>query len=204
MKLLIISLPTQVPNEGELINAMMAQSHFTLHLRKPMAEVQDLQSLIEDINPNYHSRLVLHDCFELAERYTLKGLHLNRRNPVLPKDFKGSISRSCHSWLEVNQALDDCDYLFISPLFDSISKPGYKQAFSTQDLQRAKDNGLINSKVIGLGGITPNKLPFVSHWGMGGVAVLGSIWGDYNKDKSKSGVLNRLHEWSIKIKQYEK
>ncbi len=44
--------------------------------------------------------------FELCEKYHLHGIHLNKRNSGIPKDYKGHISRSCHNFQEVTAALN--------------------------------------------------------------------------------------------------
>lgn len=70
---------------------------------------------------------------------------------------------------------DECDYLFLSPIFDSISKAGYRSAFSHEQLQRAADEGVIDRKVIALGGVTPERIPYLHSLGFGGVAMLGAL-----------------------------
>ncbi len=41
-----------------------------------------------------------------------------------------------------------------SPIYDSISKEGYSSAYSCDTLQKAQQAGIIDSKVMALGGIT--------------------------------------------------
>jgi thiamine-phosphate pyrophosphorylase len=123
---------------------------------------------------------VLHDHFPLAAKYRLKGVHLNSRNPEA--NFKGeywsscSISRSCHSLEEVVANKDSCNYLTLSPIFDSISKEGYKAGFPEEILTGAADKGIIGNKVVALGGISSSNIQSVKKLGFGGVAVLGTVW----------------------------
>ena len=72
-----------------------------------------------------------------------------------------------------------------SPIFDSISKKGYKHSFSNRDLEDAGNSGIINEKVIALGGIIPQFIPQLRAWNFGGAAFLGDIW-------------NRRHEYNWK------
>jgi thiamine-phosphate pyrophosphorylase len=67
----------------------------------------------------------------------------------------------------------------LSPIFDSISKVGYKSAFTNDELLKASKDGIIDERVIALGGITPDKIPYLRELNFGGVAMLGSI---YNVD----------------------
>ncbi|GAA6529534.1 hypothetical protein LPYR103PRE_15070 [Segatella asaccharophila] len=69
------------------------------------------------------------------------------------------------------------DYVFLSPVFDSISKSGYCSAFPLSALKQAQEEGIIDRKVIALGGVTYDKLPLLESLSFGGGAMLGEIWG---------------------------
>ena len=86
------------------------------------------------------------------------------------------LSVSCHSLEELSAHKAKFDYLFLSPIFDSISKKGYSGRFTREQLLEARDNGLIDKKIIALGGITAGNIPIIRELGFGGVAVLGSVW----------------------------
>lgn len=147
-----------------------------IHIRKPEAAAKDVESLLKAIPTELHNRLVLHDCFGLSAHFTLHGLHLNRRNSVLPDGFKGSVSRSCHTLEEVERHKPMCDYVFLSPIFNSISKQGYASTFTPQVLSDAKKQGIIDGKVFALGGITANNIEATKRYGFGGAALLGDVW----------------------------
>ena len=78
----------------------------------------------------------MHDRHELAARFGVGGVHLNSRNPSVPDGFGGLVSRSCHSIAELSQYSSVCDYMFLSPVFDSISKSGYTSRFSLEEIRR--------------------------------------------------------------------
>lgn len=110
-------------------------------------------------------------------KYHLHGIHLNRRNHQIPANFTGSISRSCHSLDEVREALAfHYDYVFLSPIYDSISKQGYCHAFTSEQLTEAAKEGIINERVFALGGITEANIPQLEAWHFGGAAMLGNVW----------------------------
>lgn len=180
MKLIVISKEKVFDGEPLWINALMGKYDFTFHLRKPGLTERETEEIILQINSIFHNRIVLHDHFPLAAKYRLKGVHLNSRNPEA--NFKGEywshccISRSCHSLEEVAANKDSCNYLTLSPVFDSISKEGYKAGFPEEILIGAADKGFIDNKVVALGGISSSNIQSVKKLGFGGVAVLGTVW----------------------------
>lgn len=176
MKWIVITSPDFVPGEATFIDLLFRCGLDLLHLRKPDASVDDCRRLLNEIPREWHNRIVTHDYFQLASEFPLYGVHLNRRNPVPPTGFRGSISRSCHSLDEVMENKPQCNYVFLSPVFNSISKEGYESAFSDEALKQAAGRGIIDTKVVALGGISCDSLPQVRAWGFGGAAFLGDIW----------------------------
>lgn len=71
---------------------------------------------------------------------------------------------------------DKVDYIFLSPVFDSISKSGYSSAFTHEQLAEAALRGIIDHRVFALGGVTPDKYSFLQRYHFGGAAMLGAIW----------------------------
>lgn len=136
MKWIIITSPEFLSGEAIFIDKLFSQGLDLLHLRKPEASLEAYKQLLFQIPEQWHSRIVLHEHFELAEEYKLHGIHLNRRCSVAPKAYHGSISCSCHTIEEVITQKDSKDYVFLSPIFDSISKVGYHAAFSLPHLSR--------------------------------------------------------------------
>lgn len=171
-------MPDFIENEANYINQLFEAGLDLLHLRKPDSCIADCERLLQEINPKWYPGIVVHDHFSLCGKYHLHGIHLNRRNHQVPDGFQGSLSRSCHSFQEVTEAQkeDIFSYVFLSPIFDSISKKGYKHTFANKDLEDAGNNGIINEKVIALGGVIPQIIPQLRAWNFGGAAFLGDIW----------------------------
>jgi thiamine-phosphate pyrophosphorylase len=71
------------------------------------------------------------------------------------------------------------DYVFLSPIFDSISKAGYKSAFTEEMLKEASDKGIIDEKVVALGGVTFDKIPYLKKLNFGGAAMMGILVGSF-------------------------
>ena len=175
-QLLAITRPDLFPGEASLLTRLFEQGLARLHLRKPGAGRAALESLLRAIPPEFYPRIALHDHFGLAEAYALGGVHLNSRNPAPPPGWGGRVSRSCHSLEELTRYAS-LDYLFLSPIFPSLSKQGYAPILSDSQLKTATELGIITEKVVALGGISEDTLPCLRHWGFGGAAVLGALWG---------------------------
>ena len=73
-----------------------------------------------------------------------------------------------------------CDYVFLSPIFDSISKEGYTSAFTSESIREAAEKGIIDKRVIALGGVDENNLLQVKDFGFGGAAILGGLWNKFD------------------------
>lgn len=173
---IVITLPHFFDGEAEQIVQFLHSSIDLIHIRKPQATADEVEKLIREIPTQYYSRLVLHDHHELAVKYHLHGVHLNSRNPNPPKGWKGSVSRSCHTLEEVKEWKERCNYVSLSPIFDSISKKGYQAAFSPEELKKAQEEGIIDHKVMALGGVTFNRMDEVLRMGFGGGMILGDAW----------------------------
>lgn len=176
MKLIVITRPDFFDGEAKAITALFDNGLEALHLRKPEATPEAMEALLQQLPEEFLNRIVLHDHFELTDRYPLKGVHLNRRNPHAPAGYAGQVSCSCHSIEETYHRKRTCDYVFLSPIYDSISKAGYEAAHPRELLQLAQENGFIDHKVMALGGITLERLPEVRALGFGGAALLGNVW----------------------------
>ncbi|MGI6222507.1 MAG: thiamine phosphate synthase [Prevotella sp.] len=181
MRIIVITRQDFFPDEAEAIKQLLQAGVYRVHLRKPESKEEDYAGLLRQLEPKYLSRIVLHDHFQLSEQFAVGGLHLNRRHPQPPISWRGSLSRSCHSLAELQTDAERFSYSFLSPIFDSISKQGYKSAFSSLDLKRASQQGIINERVGALGGVSVKNLPIVESYGFGYAALLGEVWSHWGK-----------------------
>ena len=172
---LVITSPSFIPDEASFLHRLFVHGVDIVHLRKPGATAEECARLLDDLTSDDRRRIVIHDFFELAEPYGLKGIHLNARRSTVPDGYEGHVSRSCHSLEEVKRYKDACDYVFLSPIFDSVSKQGYASAFTDATLRQASCDGIIDHKVVALGGVTPDKIDYLQQLNFGGVAMLGCV-----------------------------
>ena len=161
---ILFSYPTKVDNEVALINDLMTSGDWDLfHLRKPSWSNDEVLKLLNGLSDEVKSKTVLH------------------------QNFRGS----CHSFKEVLELEGVLDYCFLSPVFDSISKQGYKANFDKEELKEflKKERKI---KVVALGGITEENYSEVIKLGFDGVAFLGGVWNKITHPTSLKGGVSPL------------
>ncbi|MGZ3885502.1 MAG: thiamine phosphate synthase [Bacteroidia bacterium] len=181
MIVIIVSHPTLLNNEAAHINELFKQGMELFHVRKPDYSGQQMDELLSQIKPEYHRNLVLHQHHQLAEKHGVKRLHFpeQKRKDSREEDLKAlkekgfTLSTSVHS-LEEHVLLPDAfSYAFYGPVFESISKPGYKPKENMFPILK-KENRAV--KLIAIGGVTPDKMMLLNDFGFDGVALLGAVW----------------------------
>lgn len=190
---ILITLPRILKNEAETLAALCGAGVSVIHIRKPEAsepEIEELLKTLQALGADM-SRLTIHYNEPLARKYGLGGVHL-RIEELLAGAGEG-LRRSCsaHGWTEAERAATDADYVFLSPLFDSISKPGYRSAIdpaeAAERLRRRK------GRIVALGGIRPANIARVRRIGFDGAAVLGAAWSADEKAVDTERTLKNYH-----------
>lgn len=213
MRIIVISAPDFLPGEAEAVTALLEAGAWRVHVRKPAAGSDSIARLLEHIPAALYSRISLHDHHELATRFGVGGVHLNSRNPSVPAGFGGLVSRSCHSMEELSEYGSVCDYMFLSPIFDSISKSGYASRFSLEEIRRRiaagsdvatarmdvmSSDGNCRSvdwgRVFALGGVCPDNIRLLEEAGFGGAAVLGYLWEPFRQDHDVEAMFKRIQD----------
>lgn len=178
MELIVISYPESLAEEAQQINRLFQHGLAHFHLRKPQWETERIERLIRHIKKQYHSRIVMHSHFHLAEKYSLGGIHFSASTKMDIKQwmsFHGSTSISCHTLEELENLSLEIDYTFLSPIFDSISKSGYKGVHNLAKVKNFLDS-YDQCRVFALGGIDTENAALCREAGFSGVAVLGVVW----------------------------
>jgi thiamine-phosphate pyrophosphorylase len=109
----------------------------------------------------------------LIEQWIL-GINCKWREKILP--WQGS----AHSFEELKE-MGNREIVLLGPVFDSISKHGYKSKFSKEELKAgiSQWRGFIgdgNKKLYALGGINAENIGELKELGFDGAAVLGGVW----------------------------
>ncbi|MEM9992224.1 MAG: bifunctional hydroxymethylpyrimidine kinase/phosphomethylpyrimidine kinase, partial [Bacteroidota bacterium] len=121
------------------------------------------------------------DCYALVAHHNLGGIHLTERHKTLQLDallpaFRQMdfiISAAIHQLSELATFGAICDYVLISPVFDSISKQGYQ---ANPSINLSNWSGKTHAKLLALGGIDARNTAIALEKGFDGIASLGYIW----------------------------
>jgi thiamine-phosphate pyrophosphorylase len=177
--LIVISNPIPVEQEYKIINALFDEGLGIFHLRKPDTSRKELNQLLINIDKWHHSKIALHQHHELAEFFGTNRLHYPEKDRITYEhslrnsDMSAfTLSTSIHqaaSYISLPLAIDYC---FLSPVFNSISKPEYPSLLTPNFRLPLKTK----TKLIALGGISSATIPDIKKFDFDGIAVLGSIW----------------------------
>lgn len=154
------------------------------HLRKPNWTIAQYEAYLAQFSVSQRKRIHVHAA--VSDRYEIAGQHLRETDwrklsesdwKVLRKtaDEKGeTLSASLHSLEQSEWPLHYADYVFLSPVYDSISKKDYKA--SEKIWEEMKSKAPTKAKLIALGGIRIENYEAISAAGFDGLAVLGAFW----------------------------
>lgn len=128
---------------------------------------------------------------DLAAAIGAGGLHLAASDSLPAQRGELVIGRSCHDMAEVQSAAaEGADYVTVSPVFASLSKPGYGPALGTARLAELAEATTL--PVIALGGITPANAKACLSAGAAGVAVMGTVMRAGDSARVTSALLQAL------------
>lgn len=177
--IVLIAPENDIPNEIETLHQLFQEGLQYYHFRKPDKNYEAHCNYLNQIDSQYHNRIVVHYFHELINEFNLKGIHFQEQKRIDHIDnpgqyFKGlnmfgkTISSSFHEPQDIEACDFEFDYHLLSPVFSSISKQGYSG--------RGFDVNHIDKTIIGMGGVTPHNLFEFDALGYQGVGVLGGIW----------------------------
>lgn len=131
---------------------------------------------------------------KIAKAIEADGLHLSSSQIVdEARSICGDmiIGKSCHTVDDVKRAQkSDLDYITLSPIFETTSKPGYGPALGLETLvQQCKETSL---PVVALGGIDVGNAAACIKAGAQGVAVMGSIMRSKTPQQSMEALLGTV------------
>lgn len=189
MRLIAITPEEDFVHQDEFICKLLDSGFDYVHIRKPSYTADDMRRLLDKLPQDTLKQLKLHSHFELANEYGIGGLHINHRCHNIPVQIDESLrlSKSCHSIEE----LKDCrkyEYVFLSPIYDSISKAGYRSNFMLDQLAQIFKCHKTYNNVIALGGIAPKHLRELECCGFAGAAFLGYIFNSVDMESLDASI----------------
>lgn len=176
--LIIITAPTScTAAEGLWISTLLRLGVGRIHIRKPQATEEEVEQLILSIPRHLRCRCILSTHVALVQKYQLGGLHLSTKcweqitaRPQL--SAWQSVSVSTHSAEDFARLPFVPDYAYLSPVAESISKPGYGGATWTGD-QLRQLCAEAPCPLVALGGVNPQNASSLLRMGFQAVASLG-------------------------------
>ena len=109
---------------------------------------------------------------DLATDMAWPAVHLSAAEEF-PSPRPRLVGRSCHSSGELARAAEEgCDYVFLSPVHPTPSKPGYGPVLGVEGFGRLLAGA---PPAYALGGVRPESVPALLAVGAAGVAVMGTV-----------------------------
>ena len=177
MKKIVITYDQFLDGEVDLIKALIKDGLYAVHIRKHESTLEEMEAFVLKFDSFHRAFFVMCSHRSLVDKYGMKGMHFSSYEEV-PDERQDwyTYSTSCHTLEELTSNKDKVDYVLLSPIFDSISKPGYVSSWKDRN---ELTNALMNHdgcEVMALGGVAEDKLKDVKHMCFDGYAMLGSIW----------------------------
>lgn len=212
MKISLVSSFYDIPNEIHVLNLLFCSGLEVFHLRKDLDckhlggtekyTENRIRKYIESIHECFRNRIIIHSHFHLVKEYGLLGAHFTKKysyeeylaeNSIKKQDNPlNKVGFSLHSTAEILAYTNMYDYLFLSPIFDSISNIGYSSKFNLNKLKKFIQTEEIDSDIIALGGMNDTKVSKVKELGFSGLSLLGYIWSEFDEDQDIAAAVKRF------------
>ncbi len=201
MEVIVITAAERKEEEIPDIINLFEQGLTALHLRKPKFSHQEIENFLNAIPKSYHNRVVIHGHYELALKYNLKGIHLQRshRFPKWKNRWKRFLLKMRKPGLQVSttfrsvQSLNEngwsFDYVLLGPVFTAqahyhLDDPATVNALRSQISQTKQ-------RVYAIGGVNEERMPLLRQAGFEGVGISGAVW-KLSKNEGFGSVISRF------------
>jgi thiamine-phosphate pyrophosphorylase len=172
------------PVELGQVNNLFQEGLDYLYIRSEATDAVAWYQLLEKIDPAYHSRLLLPGNAPETTGGSKYFRHIREKERLLRlvagAGSQPFFSTSIHDLSAVPQLAGFYQYVFYSPLFPSISKPGYQPQLDLRavacQVAGLQQEALALPGIIGLGGVNAANIAWVKSAGFQGAALLGALW----------------------------
>ncbi len=196
---LVITDPPPVPRtiEDAVLQTLDAGCRWIMY-REKEASAENFRlvaKILADLCLSYGSVLSINGDIQVAREVCAGGVHLQSTDEIgLARTALQSgapVGVSCHSIAEAQCAeLAGADYVTLSPIFETASKPGYGPALGLGGLGEATE--CLTIPVIALAGISSNNAADCIHHGAQGVAVMGGVMRASDIEVEVKGLISAL------------
>ena len=210
MKLIVISSSATIENEAQIVTKLFEAGLETFHLRKLRLSTKQMTEFIAQIPVHFHNRIFLHSHHRLASKFKLGGIHLTSthnkkkyRTWISLKliKFKNPDIQITTSFKTIGQLLDNeqtqnYSYVFLSPVFDSISSR-FQSGFTEHSLRSAMQKTTFD--VIARGEIEVSSIEKACSINFKGLAFYSSIWKAKDPVAEFNKIVEKFQELKIPI-----
>lgn len=202
MQIALFTNPEEIQNEAEILHQMAELSIDYIVLRKPLNDTDYLLAFTEQLSPLVLSKLIVSD-IEVFNQFKVKGFHFSRtfiKNKTITvlQNLKNSIQQnnqissiSCHNIQTLETLDNDYDLVFISPVFNSISKENEPSRWDIDELKTFLIKPKTKTNFLALGGVNFENIKKIKETGFDGVGILGYIW---TKEGEPLERLTKIHK----------
>lgn len=191
------------PLEEVAASALTAGCRWVLLREKDMAPDarRDLLARLVVLGRRFGATIMVSDDLAAAKAADAAGVHLSREgDPAAARAALGAqalIGVSAHDPAEAEAAARaGADYVTLSPIFESRSKPGYGPQLGLNGLRTVAER--LTIPVLALGGITHANASDCLKHGAAGVAVMGAVMGAGDSGTAMQSLLSALEEAAVK------
>lgn len=184
MKIAVYTLPYELANEAVKINELFNAGLEELHLRKPCFKKKEYLELLNAIDQKFHSKIVLHNFIELANKFDVKGIHVTLtffngffgklRELRLPNTQHFVIATTIDKISDISSLHSKINHVFVGPMFKKYSAESIVVNFDPFQMKKAIVGA--SKKVYAMGGIDIKNLDKLRGIGLEGIILQSAIW----------------------------
>ncbi|WP_051359956.1 thiamine phosphate synthase [Adhaeribacter aquaticus] len=186
--------------DGAVINNLFLKGLDLFYVRGILFTEVSAEEILKKVQPIFHSRVILPfsvTSFKVEGDFVRHLKEAERKANMLTPNLSGrKYSTSIHSLPDIDNLPDYFNYVYYSPLFESISKPGYlpKQRLDEvkEELKKIRQRQKNLPLVIGLGGVKVENINEVKKSGFDGAALMGALWQSEDPVKAFLAIKNKL------------
>lgn len=187
MKIIVYTPDSRVEREIELTAGLLSAGADYLYLRRQGEDDAYWLAYAEQL-PFADQGKIFTSSFRVLHEMGLGGFHFTGKaiaeldQQDLAENLKmlelsGKKSSATVRSLEALQQLDGhLDILLLSPMFESISKPGHRRDWDLDALKDYLQKRTSKTELFAQGGINFDRIEEVKSLGFDGIALLGALW----------------------------
>lgn len=191
-------------NEGKKINGLFESGLDFLHIRKPKVSKSELSELIRSIDPEFHSKLILHSRFALCNEFSLRGVHLSpsdRDNVWVTKVMIPSLriktpelktSTSYSKPRSLKSVYGGVTHALLGPVYGAQPVPTIMFKKPIEKVKEYIEKSPV--PVLAMGGISPEVIPYLHEAGFSGLCLQRAVWKTVDPVRSFIDCVNRFEE----------